>query len=126
MYIMSTSKNKEILGQHIKNWLQVDKELQLLQKELKERKKKKNDISAALLQIMKTNEIDCFDINDGKIIYSKNNVKKALNKDHLINCLDKYFVDNPAMKTDEIVKFIMETREVSTKESIRHKPLKNV
>ena len=123
---MSTSKNKEILGQHIKNWLQVDKELQLLQKELKERKKKKNDISAALLQIMKTNEIDCFDINDGKIIYSKNNVKKALNKDHLINCLDKYFVDNPAMKTDEIVKFIMETREVSTKESIRHKPLKNV
>jgi hypothetical protein len=123
---MATTKNKEILGQHIKNWLQVDKELQLLQKELKERKKKKNDISAALLQIMKTNEIDCFDINDGKIIYSKNNVKKALNKDHLINCLDKYFVDNPAMKTDEIVKFIMETREVSTKESIRHKPLKNV
>jgi hypothetical protein len=120
------ANNKEKLAQHIKNWLQNDKELKMLQKELKERKQKNRDISAALLQIMKHNEIDCVDINDGKIIYSKNNVKKALNKDHLINCLDKYFADNPDMKTDELVKYIMETRSVSTKESIRHKPLKNV
>ena len=35
------SANKEKLSQNIKGWLQIDKEIQLLQKELKERKKKK-------------------------------------------------------------------------------------
>ena len=27
---------------------------------------------------MKTNEIDCFDINDGKLIYAKSKVKKPI------------------------------------------------
>ena len=35
--------SKEKLSQNVKNWLQIDKEIQVLQKELKERKKKKND-----------------------------------------------------------------------------------
>ena len=35
------SANKEKLTQNIKGWMQVDKEIQVLQKELKERKKKK-------------------------------------------------------------------------------------
>ena len=34
------ASSKEKLAQNIKNWLQVDKEIQVLQKELKDRKKK--------------------------------------------------------------------------------------
>ena len=30
------------------------------------------------LTIMKDNEIDCFDINDGQLVYKKNSVKKAI------------------------------------------------
>ena len=120
------ASNKEKLAQNIKSWLQVDKEIQLLQKELKERKKKKTDYTNALVQIMKSNEIDCFDISEGKIMYTQSNVKKPINKTHLIECLNKYFENNPQMPTDDIVQFILEHREVNAKESIRHKPLKNV
>ena len=42
-----------------------------------------------------------------------------------MNSLNKYFANNPNIKTDEIGKFIMENRETKTKESIRHKRDKN-
>jgi hypothetical protein len=118
--------SKEKLTQNVKNWLQMDKEIKVLQKELKERKKKKNDYTAALLTIMKTNEIDCLDINEGKIIYTQSNVKKPINKQHLEECLIKYFEKNPNIPTDEVVQFILENRATNVKESIRHKPVKNV
>ena len=120
-----SSTNKEKLAQNIKSWLQVDKEIQLLQKELKERKKKKNDYTNSLVQIMKTNEIDCFDISEGKIMYTQSNIKSPINKKHLLDSLDKYFANNDSVPTDEIVTFILENRAVSLKENIRLKPLKN-
>ena len=118
--------NKEKLSQNVKNWLQLDKEIQILQKELKDRKKKKNDYTTALLTIMKSNEIDCVDISEGKIIYTQNNIKKPINKQHLEECLTKYFEKNPSIPTDEVVQFILENRPTNVKESIRHKPVKNV
>jgi hypothetical protein len=118
--------NKEKLAQNVKSWLQMDKEIQLLQKELKERKKKKNDYTDSLVKIMKANEIDCFDISEGKILYTQNSVKKPINKNHLVECLSKYFEKNPNVPTDDIVKFILENREINVKEGIRHKPLKNL
>ena len=87
---MSTT-NKERLSQNVKNWLQIDKEIQLLQKEIKDRKKKKTEYTNTLLTIMKSNEIDCLDISDGKIIYTQSNIKKPINKQHLVECLNKYF-----------------------------------
>lgn len=33
--------------------------------------KDKSKISAELINIMKANEIDCFDLNDGQLVYSK-------------------------------------------------------
>jgi hypothetical protein len=122
----ASSGNKEKLAQNIKSWLQIDKEILVLQKELKERKKKKNDITQALVQIMKSNEIDCFDISEGKILYTQSNVKKPINKQHLVECLNKYFETNPDMPTDDIVKYILENRPTNVKEGIRHKPPKNV
>ena len=120
------ASSKEKLSQNVKNWLQMDKEIQILQKELKDRKKKKNNYTNELLSIMKTNEIDCFDISEGKIIYTQSNVKKPINKQHLVECLTKYFEKNPNIPTDEVVQYILENRPTNVKESIRHKPVKNV
>ena len=91
-----------------------------------ERKKRKNNYTTALVDIMKTNEIDCVDINEGKILFTQSNVKKAINKQHLVECLSTYFEKNPNIPTDEIVKYILENRPINVKESIRHKPPKNV
>ena len=120
------TNNKEKLAQNIKGWLQADKEIKLLQKELKDRKKKKNDYTDSLVQIMKSNEIDCFDISEGKILYTQNTVKKPINKQHLVECLSHYFEKNPNIPTDDIVKYILENRPTNVKEGIRHKPPKNV
>ena len=120
------ASSKEKLSQNVKNWLQMDKEIQILQKELKNQKKKKNNYTNELLSIMKTNEIDCFDISEGKIIYTQSNVKKPINKQHLVECLTKYFEKNPNIPTDEVVQYILENRPTNVKESIRHKPIKNV
>ena len=102
------ASSKEKLAQNVKNWLQIDKEIQILQKELK------------------TNEIDCFDISEGKILYTQSNVKKPINKQHLEACLAKYFEKNPNIPTDDVVQYILENRATNVKESIRHKPTKNV
>ena len=37
---------------------------------------------------MKQNEIDCFDINSGKIVYCKNKTKAPLNKKTLLETLE--------------------------------------
>lgn len=117
---------KEKITHTIKQWLHLEKEIQVLQKELKERKSKKNELSNALVEIMKSKEIDCFDSSEGKIIYTKSNIKNTINKKYLLESLEKYFENNPNIPTDDIVKYILENRAINTKESIRHKPLKNI
>ena len=113
--------SKEQLSLNIKKWLQLDKEMKMLQKELKERKQKKNEVTDTLVEIMKQNEIDCVDISDGKILYTQSNIKSPINKKHLLDSLDKYFADNESVPTEEIVKFILENRTINLKESIRLK-----
>ena len=68
---------KEELSKIIKDWVSIDNEIKILQKEIKDRRNNKKILTNSLIEIMKTNEIDCFDINNGKIMYSKNNVKKC-------------------------------------------------
>ena len=115
---------KEELVDNIKNWMQIDTEMKLLQKELKDRRMRKKQLTESLVEIMKSNEIDCFDITEGKIIYTTNKVKAPLSKKHLTECLDKYFAAETSIKADEISNFILESRVVKTNESIRHKPQK--
>lgn len=41
------------------------------------------------------NEIDRFDINNGKLLCKKQKLKAPINKDYLLKMLDDYFKDNP-------------------------------
>jgi hypothetical protein len=117
---------KEKLTQNIKKWLQNEKEMKILQKELKERRAKKVEYSLTLVELMKNNEIDCVDINEGKIMYTQNKVKNTINKKHLMECMEKYFSNEPDVQPDEIVKFILDNRTTNIKDVIRHKPPKIV
>jgi hypothetical protein len=118
------SSTKEKLVQNVKAWLNVDKEIKKLQNLLKEQKAQKIELTNMLVEIMKTNDIDCFDITGGKIMYTQNRVKSALNKKHLMDCLDKYFENNPNINTNDVSKFIMDSREIKINESIKHKAAK--
>ena len=72
-----TIETKADLIEHIKSWIQLDNEMRALSKEIKERRIQKKELTAALVDVMKTNEIDCFNIT----------LKKPLNS--LLTCPSK-------------------------------------
>lgn len=115
---------KEVLIKTIREWMSIENDMKKLQKEMKIRREKKKELSETLVKIMKKSEVDCFDISEGKIIYTKNNVKTPLSKKHLMDCLSTYFADNSSVQADDVAKFILENRSTVVKESIRHKPPK--
>ena len=82
---------KENLINKIREWISSDDNIKDLQKKIKENREKKKRLTDELIDIMKINEIDCFDINSGKILFCKNRVKAPLNKKILLTSLEKYF-----------------------------------
>ena len=91
------------------------------QKQIKEYRTEKKALTDSLVDIMKTNEIDCFDINDGKLMFCKNKVKTPLNKKTLLESLEKYFEQMPEINASQVGDFILENREIKVKENIRRK-----
>lgn len=113
--------NKEILVNQIKSWILIDDRQKILQKQLKEIRAKKKELTDNLVQIMKTNEIDCFDINDGKILYKQSKTKVPLNKNTLLESLSKYFENQPNIDTIELGKFLLDNRQIKINENIARK-----
>lgn len=113
-------ENKEQLVKTIKEWVKIDNEIRTLQQQQSIRKKEKKAISDSLIEVMKKNEIDCFDINDGQIIYNKKNVKKPITKKMLLNVLSNFF-ENDTAKATELNNYILENREDVVKENIVRK-----
>ena len=111
--------DKQILVEKIKRWLDTENKILSLQKELKEYKKNKKQISIELSEIMKTKQLECIDVTQGKIIYTKNKSKKGINKKYLEDVLNKYY-DN-TIQAKEMCEFILENRETIEKENIRLK-----
>ena len=111
---------KEQLVHNIKEWIQIDNEIIRLKKEVKEKTNKKKELSLSLVDIMKTNNIDCFDINGGALVYKKNKVKKPISGKTLLLSLQKYYKTNDLM-AEEVAKYIMDNREEQIKEIIKRK-----
>jgi len=105
---------------HIRSWIDIDNEISKLQKQIKDFRNEKKELTESLVDIMKTNEIDCFDINDGKLIYAKSKVKKPINKKTLLTALEGYFKEDVKMAT-QLSEHILNSREETVKESIRRK-----
>ena len=63
---------KEELVSSIKEWIKLEDEMKLLQAELKSRRIQKKMLSDKLVDVMKNNEIDCFDMAGGKLMYTTN------------------------------------------------------
>lgn len=75
-------ETKDQLVTHIKEWLSIDEEIKLLKKEIKTRQEKKKNLTSDLVDVMKTNDIDAFDINNGKLIYTKRKLNRLLVKNY--------------------------------------------
>lgn len=106
------SDSKQILINTIKEWVSINSKINELQKQIKELKISKKQLSTTLISVMENNEIDRFDINNGKLVYRKNKVKAAINKDYLMKMLDNYFKEYPEIDTNDVGNFILENRPV--------------
>jgi hypothetical protein len=69
---------------------------------------------------MKTNSIDCFDINGGSLVYNQKKTKKCLSGKFLLQQLENYYKDQPEV-AKEITQHILNNREETIKEDIRRK-----
>lgn len=118
-------ETKEELITNIKEWLKLDNDIQRLQTEIKTRKKRKKDLTVSLVDVMKKNTIDCFDIAGGSLIYKKNKVKKPVSAKSLITALQNYYKDSPEV-VDGVMQHIMSNREEELKETIHRKMKKPV
>jgi len=114
-----TLSTKEQLVNNIREWVKIDTEISQLRNEIKERNNKKKFMTESLVNVMKSNNIDCFDINDGSLIYKKNIVKKPINSKMLLSSLQNYYKDK-AMAED-LTKYILDNREEQLKETIKRK-----
>ena len=104
----------------IKQWLKLENELKMLALESKKRKLEKKKLTDEVMQVMKSNELDCIDTSNGKILYKKSETKKPLNKKSLEQILKKYYSDKEE-KAEDICNFILENREIKVNESIKLK-----
>ena len=113
-------ETKEQLVNNIKEWIKIDTEISQLKSEIKDRTNKKKNLTENLVTVMKTNKIDCFDINGGALVYKTNKIKKPINGKTLLAALNNYYKTDPKV-AEELTKHVMDSREEQIKETIKMK-----
>ncbi len=112
------------LKDNIISWLKYDNEIKEMQKLIKIKRKEKKEVTNDIVQVMRNNEIECFDAGgEGKLIYTKNKTKAPLSKKHLLTSLGSYFNGDSEGAT-KLANFILSTREDKVKETIKRKMIK--
>jgi len=111
---------KEQLINNIKEWIKIDTEIAQLRADIKDKNNNKKKLTETLVSVMKTNKIDCFDINGGALIYKQNKVKKPINGKSLLIALQKYYSSDQKIAED-ITKYVLENRDEQIKEVIKRK-----
>ena len=85
---------------------------------------KANITKDQLKDYLRQNEIDCIDLANGRIVYSKTKVRAPLNNGQLKTALTTYYKDD-ADKATNLTQFLLAARVERTRESIKMKIPKN-
>ena len=112
--------DKQTLITIIRDWVKNDNEIRELKKQENIRKIANKTLTTKLIEIMRSNQLDCFDINDGCILYKKTNTKKPLSKKVIIQLLNDFYKDDTE-KAKQVGEFLIENREEVVKERIVRK-----
>ena len=114
------ANTKEELISNIREWIKIDNDLNNLKKEIKTKTLQKKLLTDNLVNVMKVNSIDCFDINGGALVYSQRKTKKAISGKYLLLQLEKYYKDQPDIAKD-LTQHLLDNREENIKEDIKRK-----
>lgn len=111
---------KDELILNIKEWIKIDNELTKMKTEVKAKTNKKKQLTESLVNIMKGNSIECFDINGGALIYKQKKTKKTISGKFLLAQLEEYYKDKPEI-AKEITQKVLDNRVEVIKEEIKRK-----
>jgi hypothetical protein len=111
---------KEELIINIKEWIKIDADIIKLKSEIKERTNKKKLLTESLVNVMKGNSIDCFDINGGALIYKQKKTKRTISGKFLLSQLEEYYKNEPEL-AKEITKKVLDNRIEVVKDEIKRK-----
>jgi hypothetical protein len=116
--------DKERIVEIVKEWIQVDNDMKELQKILREKRSEKKELSDILVDVMRNNEIDEFDVSEkeGKLVYKKKVSKSGLTKKYMMEQLEEYFKEEPE-EGNKLMEYLIENRKENVKESISRKGL---
>jgi hypothetical protein len=118
--VIKKTNTKEELISNIREWIKIDNDLMNLKKEIKNKTANKKTLTENLVKVMKSNAIDCFDINGGALVYSQRKTKKPISGKYLLLQLEKYYKEQPDM-AKEVTQHLLNNREENVKEDIKRK-----
>jgi hypothetical protein len=122
--LTETMKNEEtsmemdergILVQTIRQWIQNDRDMNLLKQELTKRREAQKTITAKLVELMRENEME-----EADIMYVQETKKKTISKKSLIPILFRFYKGDTA-KAAELTQYIYDNRETVVQEKIKPK-----
>ena len=116
---MDDEKQEELIN-HIRKWIKFDEDIKNLQKDIRQLKQEKKQLTNALVDIMRDNEIGEINTSTGKLIYTTRKTKKSISKKYLTSILSKFFEED-ATKATELSQYILNNREEVVRENIRRK-----
>ena len=120
---MKPDSEKKKLVDIVRNWVNIDNQLSKLNKMTKQLRLEKKNLNVEMIQIMKENQIDIFDLKEGQIRYKQEKIKEPLNQKRLLSILAKH----PQLKEDQITElgdFVFKNRNEKIKEIIVRKVAK--
>jgi hypothetical protein len=106
-----------ILVQTIRQWVQNDRDMNLLKKELAKRREAQKNITGKLVELMRENEME-----EADIMYVQETKKKTISKKGLIPILFRFYKGDTT-KAAELTQFIYDNRETVVTEKIKPKPV---
>lgn len=110
--------DKQTLIDEIKEWIQLDNEIKMLNSEVRKRRYRKKELTRNLTKYMKTSETDKFETKQGNLNYGTQKKVQAIGKRFLIQTIGTYFSDDPYLAKD-VIEYVLENRQVKEEEVIR-------
>ena len=111
---------KDELILNIKDWIKIDNEIIKLKSEIKDKTKNKKLLTETLVNVMKNNSIDCFDINGGALVFKQKKTRRPISGKFLLSQLEDFYKDKPEI-AKEITKKVLDNRVEVIKEEIKRK-----
>jgi len=108
-------EQRDTLVQTIRQWVQNDRDMNLLKKELAKRREAQKTITGKLIELMRENEME-----EADIMYVQETKKKSISKKGLIPILFRYYKGDTA-KAAELTQYIYDNRETVVQEKIKPK-----